>query len=297
MPRTKTDYTDKRFGRLVVKKIVGKDKHGRTLWGCLCDCGNYRELTSPCFKNMVSCGCFKKVNLVGQRFKKLLVLSETKNKQGAKAWLCECDCGLTHVATTSSLNNGLVQSCGCLKEVNKRIDLTGHVFERLSVIRKLDEVSKNNCNMYLCQCECGHLVHVVDHDLLNGKNKSCGCRIRDLGRKQLTTHGLRHHYLYNTWKRMNDRCNNPSDPRYDRYHNKLGVRVCERWHRNNPDGLKNFIEDIEAHLGPRPDGFYVSGRPKYTLDRIKNFQGHYEISNVRWATTSEQNLNKSLEVI
>ena len=38
-------------------------------------------------------------------------------------------------------------------------------------------------------------------------------------------------------------------------------------------------------LGPRPPG--------YTLDRINN-NGHYESGNVRWASRSEQNLNRRI---
>ena len=35
----------KRFGRLTVIELVGKDKNNRALWKCQCDCGN------ECVKN------------------------------------------------------------------------------------------------------------------------------------------------------------------------------------------------------------------------------------------------------
>lgn len=47
----------------------------------------------------------------------------------------------------------------------------------------------------------------------------------------------------------------------------------------------NSFDEFYNHIGPRPVG--------YTLDRIDN-NGHYEIGNIRWATRSEQNLNKRL---
>lgn len=33
------DLTGKRFGRLIVKGIVGKNKYGTYIWNCICDCG------------------------------------------------------------------------------------------------------------------------------------------------------------------------------------------------------------------------------------------------------------------
>lgn len=43
------------------------------------------------------------------------------------------------------------------------------------------------------------------------------------------------------------------------------------------------FDDFFACIGARPDGL--------TLDRIDN-SGHYEVSNVRWATKSEQQYNR-----
>lgn len=37
-----------------------------------------------------------------------------KAKNGSNIWLCRCCCGNTKEVISSSLNNGLVQSCGCL---------------------------------------------------------------------------------------------------------------------------------------------------------------------------------------
>lgn len=50
---------NKKFGRLVATKIVGKNKKGNNLWECRCECGNKKQvptsyLTSGTTK---SCGC------------------------------------------------------------------------------------------------------------------------------------------------------------------------------------------------------------------------------------------------
>lgn len=59
----------------------------------------------------------KSINIAGQRFGRLtaLELLPERSKTGARLWRCLCDCGNEKVATTSALNNGFVQSCGCLK--------------------------------------------------------------------------------------------------------------------------------------------------------------------------------------
>lgn len=51
------------------------------------------------------------VNLVNQRFSRLLVVSYVK---GGK-WLCKCDCGKECTPTTTSLIKETIKSCGCYK--------------------------------------------------------------------------------------------------------------------------------------------------------------------------------------
>jgi hypothetical protein len=53
-------------------------------------------------------------NLVGQRFGRLVVAEFAGMKGPRKTWRCRCDCGQWHVARTSDLRAGDVQSCGCL---------------------------------------------------------------------------------------------------------------------------------------------------------------------------------------
>lgn len=60
-------------------------------------------------------------------------------------------------------------------------DLTGKKFERLTVIKK-DEDRKNH---WICKCDCGNTVSVLDFYLIHGKTKSCGCYRADRARKHL----------------------------------------------------------------------------------------------------------------
>lgn len=51
------DLTGQRFGRLVVKRIVG---HNPAKWECECDCGNITSVNADSLKSgtTVSCGCY-----------------------------------------------------------------------------------------------------------------------------------------------------------------------------------------------------------------------------------------------
>ena len=108
------DLTGQKFGKLTAIENTGKKINGKYVWKCLCDCGNYTEVHSANLKNgsVKSCGCLhsQKTDLTGQRFGKLIALSY--NKQKAK-WLCQCDCGNITFVSSSNLNSGGTQSCGC----------------------------------------------------------------------------------------------------------------------------------------------------------------------------------------
>jgi hypothetical protein len=56
----------------------------------------------------------KFINLVGQRFGRLLVLElGRKAKDGKCQYDCVCDCGKRLVVRTESLRSGRSRSCGC----------------------------------------------------------------------------------------------------------------------------------------------------------------------------------------
>lgn len=64
----------------------------------------------------------KKIDLVGQRFSKLVVLSEAgRTSDGKVTWLCQCDCGNTKIVSGRHLRRGSVKACGCMQFIaNKR---------------------------------------------------------------------------------------------------------------------------------------------------------------------------------
>ena len=90
--------------------------------------------------------------------------------------------------------------------------------------------------------------------------------------------GATRHPLYSTWVNMKTRCYNKNNENYPRYGGR-GIRVCDRW-MEKPYGFQNFVADVEK----RPRG--------YSLDRI-DVNGNYCKENCRWATPTQQALNRS----
>lgn len=151
----------------------------------------------------------KRKDLTGQRFGKLTVTEKTdKRKQGYILWRCRCDCGNELLVETKRLVRGSVTNCGCVPKTDARNgrraeDLTGKVFGRLTVIRRVE--NKNGRTCWLCRCDCGKEKAVTAHDLKAGNVKSCGGHSRIIygrGRKDLTGYRIgRLTVLYATGER------------------------------------------------------------------------------------------------
>lgn len=124
------DLSGKTFWYYYVESKYGKDKHGNTLYNCICRCGNRRvvlgyNLASGTSK---SCGCYSKQrkherlkDLTGQTFNNLYVIRfYGYGEDGRKTlWLCRCVCGAECVVAGSNLKNGHTKSCGCLISVGE----------------------------------------------------------------------------------------------------------------------------------------------------------------------------------
>lgn len=61
----------KKFGRLFVTRHLGKGKHSKQYWECLCDCGKLTQLPTGSLtgtKPVFSCGCYRVEKLLKVRF-------------------------------------------------------------------------------------------------------------------------------------------------------------------------------------------------------------------------------------
>ena len=78
------------------------------------------------------------IDLIGQKFGRLTVVSRAPNKRTSACWWCKCDCGNQELISVvgTHLRNGNTKSCGCiqkeavskLSEINKKYnkyDLSG----------------------------------------------------------------------------------------------------------------------------------------------------------------------------
>jgi hypothetical protein len=153
-------------------------------------------------------------------------------------------------------------------------ELTGMVFGRLTVIKRLHATERGY--LWLCRCTCGNEVTPATGNLTRGNTASCGCLKREMVRDKNLRHGLtvREHRtpemdIFHAAKR---RCENPNDQRYSDYGGR-GIKF-------RFTSYEHFIQSV----GMRPS-------TDFSIDRIDN-NGHYEPGNVQWATRSAQQKNR-----
>lgn len=87
--------------------------------------------------------------------------------------------------------------------------------------------------------------------------------------------------LKSCWASMLNRCDPRNAEAYPHYAGR-GISVCDRWKFG--DGNRSGLSCLVADMGAKPSS-------SLSLDRINN-DGNYEPGNCRWATASEQALNK-----
>lgn len=139
-PKQINDMIGKRFGKLTVVKRQGThvtpSGQKKVTWLCKCDCGNDTVVTSEDLKSghTKSCGCLPTktrgsglINLVGQRFGKLVVIERSEDAtyesngktMTSPRWLCKCDCGNNVIVQGGNLRSGNTKNCGCDRRISK----------------------------------------------------------------------------------------------------------------------------------------------------------------------------------
>lgn len=140
-----------------------------------------------------------KPNIIGNRYGRLVVLSETTERKsgGCVVWKCQCDCGNITTATTRSLlsedKNQMKRSCGCLwydTMSKRRKDIIGNRYGRLTVMKHI------NKSYYMCKCDCGNIKKIRSDGLVSGNVVSCGCYNKEIVRLTHTKHGMSYTKAY-----------------------------------------------------------------------------------------------------
>ncbi len=109
----------------------------------------------------------KKLNLIGQNFGKLTVISLFGPFKGKTGWNCKCLCGKEKIVKTNDLTSGHVSSCGNHQNDHRKYD-KGNKFERLTLVEYEN-------GKWLCLCSCGNYTLVLTTSLSSRNTRSCGC--------------------------------------------------------------------------------------------------------------------------
>jgi hypothetical protein len=266
-----------KFGMLTVidvldNKIDLKGKSVKMLL-CKCDCGKELERSSFYLRNkpnnLKSCGCHienrrREKEREKEEIRSINTLEYLKKKEEYRV--------LREIRDNERLVNAKIRESRLFKNKYK----VGDKKDRFT-ITKIDDKDIS----VVCECGTEKVLNINSFKV----TKSCGC----LQRERSTVHGLApknddyRRKWYDRHRSMVSRCYNPKVKPYHNYGGR-GITVCDRWMEPNGVGCKNYIDDIHNILGPQPG-------PEYSLDRINN-DGMYEITNLRWATNSEQSKNQ-----
>lgn len=219
-----------------------------------------------------------KNDLVNKIFGRLTVLKiiEVEGKKG-KFWECQCNCGNIKIARDHHLKSGNVKSCGCIKKefIDNKKDLTGKIFERLTVLEK-DYINLNYITYWKCQCLCGNIKSIGEPSLLNNRTKSCGCFKREISIKKI--------------KKVNSEGKNKTSKSI--YHPSI-TSARKVWHGHYKDGDLSFddfykISQLNCYYcnsspsnkskdNNKNSSFYVKNNSEFIysgLDRIDSTKTH-----------------------
>lgn len=206
------DLTGQKFGLLTAIKPTGKRSNGKIIWKCLCDCGNIHFVNSGNLQSgeVRSCGCLnkkiqehkkEKETFIGKTFNNWTILENTEKKRNNYfIYKAMCNCGNIEYKTISEIRSGKGAYCNKCHEH----DLTGKVFTKLTVVKKVGRDDSKRSPLWLCKCECGNEIIVNSGNLISGNTKSCGCLNMSAGEYNIMKILQENNILFETQKTFED---------------------------------------------------------------------------------------------
>lgn len=211
------------------------------------------------------------IDLTGQRFGRLTVISRAENRHKKVFWNCDCDCGNKTVAKANELRNGRRKSCGCLR--GGFIDIAGKKFGKLTVVERARR------GRWLCDCDCGNQTVKDSASLRSETSTHCGCLRKEKEKSICSFSGcerpatgkqdlcITHYSQQKAGKELKPIGYKPTpQERIEALTSKPeGENGCWRWHGHFSDYGRPRISRngkpyvvarlvLEARAGPVPDG-------------------------------------------
>ena len=120
----------------------------------------------------------KIIDISGEHFGKLTVLSRDRNRKKKVFWNVQCECGSGIFGVDSyKLRKGFTTQCPKCSILGSRKDLTGQKFGKWTVLSVVDDGPDKKRTYWKTQCSCGSdpVVLRSDHFINKGSAKDCGC--------------------------------------------------------------------------------------------------------------------------
>jgi len=159
----------------------------------------------------------------------------------------------------------------------------GMRFGKLVTIKQVDDKiygikNKRVHECWLCKCDCGNTIEVVEWNLINKNTTTCGCYRLD--KEPATVHGLSKTRINKMYRDMKYRCSDHENiSRGNMTYKNNNIKICDDW--LGKDGFMNFYQYAISH------GYDDT----LTIDRIDPL-GNYEPGNIRFVDKYTQANNK-----
>ena len=155
--------------------------------------------------------------------------------------------------------------------MSKIRDLTGMTFTRLTVISRHPDPRRNP--RWNCQCECGVRMVAISGNLLNGRQKSCGCYRGGPTAHRRIERLIHDGYVF-VWVPDHPRAN-PNSGRVREHilvmEESLGRHFLsgEEVHHKNGDRADNRLQNLELWTKSQPSGARVTDKVEWAVELLR----------------------------